>query len=117
MLRFSRIFALVLAIVLLADQSLSFAIEQLPGTLSQTETLIADEREAPMRDHGKSGESALQCSHGSHFHNHLLGQITQAPSSLMLALGAETLGLAPATPIPTGTLEAPYRPPRFTPQT
>lgn len=107
--RLTRILAVALLLVLLGDQSLLFAAQQLPTTREETHVLVADQSQAPMRDNQIPG--GWQCGHGCHFHNHFIGQIVHPPNGLFFTVGAETPAVFSVTRIATRPLEAPYRPP------
>lgn len=106
-MRFPRVLAIVLAAVLLIDQSAAFAHEQLHGT--PTEAAAGQSTPLP---HG-SGNGKESCVHCGHFQTHFLGQITQAASDSLLSLGVSTMSVLVAVRIPIASLEPPYRPPRI----
>ena len=113
-LRISRILAIALAIVLLVDQSISFAIEQLHRTSSETLVLVCGQSDLPTRDNGKTRDAGSHC-HGCHFYNLFLGQIARAPGAFPIIVGAEAPRSRRATRVLTTSLEPPYRPPRISP--
>ena len=109
MRRITKLVAIVLAAVLLINQSAEFAYGQLHGTgtnaVSETSTL-------PHNDGGTSKEGCVHCSHGAHYQSHFLGQVTEAGPVLCLSLTAAMTSALTALRIPIASLEAPYRPPR-----
>ena len=109
MIRLTRMLAIVLAAVLLINQSAAFAYEQLHGTATSA---VLEKSTLPHHDGGTSKEGCVHCAHGAHYQSHFLGQVTEAGPVLFLPLVAAMTSARTALRIPIASLEAPYRPPR-----
>lgn len=107
--RLTRILAIVLAAVLLINQSAAFAYEQLHGTATEA---VSDDSTLPPHDGGSSKDGCGHCAHGSHYQSHFLGHLTEAAPDSLLPLAAPMASVFMAPCIPIASLEAPYRPPR-----
>ena len=108
-LRITKLVAILLAAVLLINQSAAFAYEQLHGTATEA---VSDKSTLPPHDGGTGKDSCIDCAHGGHFQSHFLGHVTEATPHSFLPLVAAMASVFTAPPIPTASLEAPYRPPR-----
>ena len=108
-LRITKLVAIVLATVLLINQSAAFAYEQLHGTATET---VSDKSTLPPDDGGSSKDGCGHCAHGSHYQSHFLGHLTEAAPDWLLPLAAAMTSAFRALRIPIASLEAPYRPPR-----
>lgn len=110
MFRFSKILALLLAALLLIDQSVAFAYDQVHEIAAE---FAVDRTSPPSHDGDKGRDTCAHCTHSGHCQSHFLGHITDTAPVWLLPLGAGMLTVRATLRIPITSLEPPYRPPRI----
>ena len=101
--------AIVLAAVLLINQSAALAYAQDHGAAAQA---LSEQGGLPAHDGGVGKEGCVHCGHSGHYQSHFLGHLTEPAPDWLLPLAAAMSGVIAALRIPIASLEAPYRPPR-----